>query len=284
MGGITGNPEYGLAAIKAGIDAAKQSVSMGKAKVANALAAKGIGTAADATFDTIAANINKITTLSQGTQDATAGAGQVLSGYTAYVRGSKITGSVPSQGAQTITPGTSAKYVEAGRYLSGRQTIAGDANLIPANIAKGKSIFGVAGNLESAISTHILLKEIKLTRENERLFYVDTQPIQLSFEPVYALLIVKLFARAGSPINYNTDCQCIMLARTYIIYNGTYFDKAYGNGISCYIRPVINKDSKQITFESDQNNYRISNNYTWDSHIPSGYQKNSDIKAYVLIS
>ena len=78
-------------------------------------------------------------------QDATAGAGQVLSGYTAYARSSKITGSVPSQGAQTITPGTSAKTIAAGRYLTGQQTIAGDSNLIPANIAKGKSIFGVAG-------------------------------------------------------------------------------------------------------------------------------------------
>lgn len=99
----------------------------------------------------MAADIGKITTLSQGTQDATAGAGQILSGYTAYAKGGRVTGTIPSQGAQTITPGTSAKTIAAGRYLSGRQTVAGDANLIPANIAKGKSIFGVAGGHEAGI-------------------------------------------------------------------------------------------------------------------------------------
>ncbi|RKI53612.1 hypothetical protein D7V86_24865, partial [bacterium D16-51] len=150
-GGITDNPDYGLEALKAGIDAAKQSVISGKAKVASALTSKGVNTAAEAAFDTMAANIGQITTLSQGTQDATAGAEQILSGYTAYAEGGRVTGTIPSQGAQTITPGTSAQTIAAGRYLSGQQTIAGDASLIPANIAKGKSIFGVAGSLEASM-------------------------------------------------------------------------------------------------------------------------------------
>lgn len=148
-GGMLADPEHGLAALKQYIDELKNYVGNGKRNVAGAITAKGITTATDAGFATLADNIDKIVTLMHGTQDATAGAGQVLSGYTAYARGSKITGSVPSQGAQTITPGTSAKYVEAGRYLSGRQTIAGDANLAAGNIKKGVSIFGVAGNLQA---------------------------------------------------------------------------------------------------------------------------------------
>ena len=150
-GGMLADPDCGLPALKQYIDELKNYVGNGKRDVANAITAKGVTTATDASFATLVDNIDKIVTLMQGTQDATAGAGQVLSGYTAYARGSKITGSVPSQGAQTITPGTSAKYVEAGRYLSGRQTIQGDANLIPGNIAKGKSIFGVAGSHEAGI-------------------------------------------------------------------------------------------------------------------------------------
>lgn len=49
------------------------------------------------------------------------------------------------QAAQTITPGTSNKTIASGRYLTGTQTIKGDANLKAANIASGVSIFGVTG-------------------------------------------------------------------------------------------------------------------------------------------
>ncbi|RKI37287.1 hypothetical protein D7V86_24860 [bacterium D16-51] len=149
-GGMLADPEHGLAALKQQIDELKNYVGNGKRNVASAITAKGIPTATDAGFAVIIQNIDKIVTLMQGTQDATAGAEQVLSGYTAYAKGNKITGSIPSQGAQTITPGTSAKYVEAGCYLSGRQTIQGDGNLIPENIKKGVSIFGVEGSHEGS--------------------------------------------------------------------------------------------------------------------------------------
>lgn len=52
------------------------------------------------------------------------------------------------QVAQTITPGTSDKTIASGKYLTGTQTIKGDANLVAANIKKGVSIFGVAGSHE----------------------------------------------------------------------------------------------------------------------------------------
>lgn len=52
-----------------------------------------------------------------------------------------------TQGGTTITPGTAAKTaVAAGRYTTGTVTVAGDSNLASANIAKGVSIFGVAGS------------------------------------------------------------------------------------------------------------------------------------------
>ena len=59
--------------------------------------------------------------------------------------GSIVTGTMPEQATQTITPGTSDKTIASGRYLVGTQTIKGDSNLVAANIAKGKSIFGVSG-------------------------------------------------------------------------------------------------------------------------------------------
>ena len=51
-----------------------------------------------------------------------------------------------AQAAQTITPGTSDKTIASGRYLTGTQTIKGDANLTAGNIKNGVSIFGVAGD------------------------------------------------------------------------------------------------------------------------------------------
>lgn len=50
-----------------------------------------------------------------------------------------------AQAAKTYTPGTSDQTIAAGTYLSGKQTILGDANLAEGNIAAGKNIFGKVG-------------------------------------------------------------------------------------------------------------------------------------------
>lgn len=96
--------------------------------------------------------INKVVygqnTLIDLTGDTVSG-NKMLSGTVAHDKsGSRITGSITSKSAATITPTTSAQTISAGQYLSGTQTIAGDANLVPANIAKDVSIFGVTGTHE----------------------------------------------------------------------------------------------------------------------------------------
>jgi len=81
----------------------------------------------------------------------TVAANKMLSGIKAHDKsGAVITGSIASQGAQTITPGTANKTIAAGKYLSGKQTIKGDANLVAGNIKSGVSIFGVAGSYEGS--------------------------------------------------------------------------------------------------------------------------------------
>ena len=62
-----------------------------------------------------------------------------------YAKGRKVTGSIPSKGAASFRPGTASQTIAAGQYLSGAQTIEGDANLLAANIRQGVSIFGVTG-------------------------------------------------------------------------------------------------------------------------------------------
>ena len=105
--------------ITAELDELKKSGSDGKSLVAGAITDKGIETAADATFEQLAANISSIVTLD----------------------------SAPGLEAAEIMPGTSDQVIEAGNYLRGAQTIKGDENLIAGNIKSGVELFGVVGNL-----------------------------------------------------------------------------------------------------------------------------------------
>ncbi|MGN1399725.1 MAG: hypothetical protein ACI4WG_06995, partial [Erysipelotrichaceae bacterium] len=50
-----------------------------------------------------------------------------------------------AKAAATYTPGTSNQTIASGQYLTGTQTIKGDANLVASNIKSGISIFGVTG-------------------------------------------------------------------------------------------------------------------------------------------
>lgn len=56
-----------------------------------------------------------------------------------------LSAAIPTKAAATITPGTATQTISAGTYLSGAQTIVGDADLIAANIKSGINIFGTNG-------------------------------------------------------------------------------------------------------------------------------------------
>lgn len=187
-----------------------------KAAIKAAIIAKGQPVADGDTFASYAGKIGSIQ-VGPDTSDATATAGDLLEGKTAYGASGKLNGTIPSksaadlsasgdtvtvpaghypaqvskavaaaaqatptievsssglitasatqaagyveagtksatkqlttQGAQTITPGTSNKTIASGRYLTGTQTIKGDADLKAANIKKGINIFNVVGTL-----------------------------------------------------------------------------------------------------------------------------------------
>ena len=142
-----------------------QSVSNGKKSVANAITGKGVATNATDTFATMATNIGKITTGVE-TNDATAVAGEILSGKTAYVKGSKVTGTMANrtfsvESAYTradklLADGTGALcvapppgyYDDAVNNYGFGKIICIDDNYNGSNIRKGVSIFGVQGTYE----------------------------------------------------------------------------------------------------------------------------------------
>jgi hypothetical protein len=58
--------------------------------------------------------------------------------------------SLTRKAAATYTPTTSTQIIKKGVYLTGEQTIKGDAKLVADNIKSGVSIFGVKGTYEGA--------------------------------------------------------------------------------------------------------------------------------------
>lgn len=97
-------------------------------------ATKSVATATQATPSISVDSAGKITA------SATQTAGYVSAGT------KSATKQLTTKAAATITPKTTNQTIAAGTYLTGVQTIAGDADLVAANIVSGKNIFGVAGS------------------------------------------------------------------------------------------------------------------------------------------
>lgn len=108
---------------------------------------------------------NKITgtlaTVTQATPSITVNSAGLITASTTQSAGYVASGTksatkqLATKSAATITPGTSNQTIAAGTYLTGAQTIKGDANLVAGNIKSGVSIFGVSGSYKDSIPIEI---------------------------------------------------------------------------------------------------------------------------------
>lgn len=99
------------------------------------------------TSASVSTGTNTITLSKTVSVTPTVSSGYVSSG-TAGNSAVSLTASVTTKAAATITPTTSNQEIAAGTYLTGKQTILGDANLVAGNIVDGVSIFGVTGSAQ----------------------------------------------------------------------------------------------------------------------------------------
>lgn len=130
---------------------ASASVASGSASPAATISATGASVSTGTNTLTLSKSVSNTPQVS---------AGYVASG-TSGNSSVSLTASVTTKAAATITPGTSNQTIAAGTYLTGTQTIAGDANLVASNIVYPNSIFGVAGTAQLPVisqdaTTHIL--------------------------------------------------------------------------------------------------------------------------------
>lgn len=93
---------------------------------------------------TVSTGTNTLTLTKTVSVTPSVSAGYVAAG-TAGNSSVSLTAPVTTKGAATITPGTTDQSISSGQYLTGAQTIKGDANLVAANIKHGVSLFGVTG-------------------------------------------------------------------------------------------------------------------------------------------
>ena len=135
-----------MQAVETEVASLKKSVSDGKTLVAGAITDKGITTATDAAFATMADNISQISTLAADTADATATAAQILTGKRAYVKGAPVVGTMPNNGG--VSAAISSGLLKAG-YTTGGVI----ANLRADNVKQGINIGGVVGSYSGTTIT-----------------------------------------------------------------------------------------------------------------------------------
>ena len=134
-------------------------------------------------------------------QDANVTVSEILSGKTAYARGTKLTGTMPNRGGQTSTISTVNQEVTIAQGYhdgSGKVSILSteQAKLIAANIRQGITILGVEGTLEPSSAIKVMSKTVTPSK-SEQVVLPDEGYNYLSQVTVKAIPYVESENAAG---------------------------------------------------------------------------------------
>ena len=142
------------------------------------------------TSATVSTGTNTLTLTKTVSVTPSVTAGYVSSG-TAGNSSVSLTASVTTKAAATYTPTTTNQTINSGTYLTGTQTISGDANLVAANIKSGTSIFGVSGSYSGLDTSDATAAATDIV--NGQTAYVDGRKIEGS------LVIQKYYTGSSTP-------------------------------------------------------------------------------------
>ena len=96
-----------------------------------------------------------------------------------------------TKGATTYTPTTTAQTIATGTYLTGTQTIQGDANLVAGNIKSGTTIFGVTGTYSGGGggSATVATKSVTASNRPSSLAFASLsgQPIMFALKATFTM-------------------------------------------------------------------------------------------------
>lgn len=134
-------------------------------------------------------------------QDATVKVAEILSGKTAYARGTKLTGTMPNNGAVSLTISNVDDSISIAQgYHDGSGTVSilpeEKAKLIAANIKQGITILGVTGTLEPSSSVKVHAKTVTPSI-NSQIVLPDSGYDYLSQVTVNAIPYVEAENSAG---------------------------------------------------------------------------------------